>query len=150
NTVIDLLTGARYIPSPDGVTIGLMPGYRPRTNGTYATGQAYYEDVLNFPFFDEQQVIDRQERFSAYLSSLMTFDNNINWQSQLLYNKRETDTHRWRQFFPLIGGNTAGLNVGLPADLAALYNSIYRYPNSPDFAAPVPGGIAQPVMPFPS
>src|SRR5690606_40352604 len=24
------------------------------------------------------------------------------------------------------------------------------YPNSPDFAAPVPSGIAQPIMPFPS
>ena len=137
NTVIDAVTGLRYIPSPDGVTIGLIPGYRPRTNGTYATGQAYYEDVLNFPFFEDQQVIDRQERFSAYASALMSFDNNVNWQTQFLYNKRETDAHRWRQFFPLVGGSTAIIPV-------------YAYPNSPDFAAPVPSGIAQPVMPFPS
>ena len=137
NTVIDAVFGTRYIPSPDGVTIGMIPGYRPRTNRTYANSpQAYYEDVLNFDFFGSQQVINRQEKFSAYASSLMTFDD-VNWQTQFLYNKRETDTHGWRQFFPLIGGSTALIPV-------------YAYPNSPEFSAPVASGIAQPVMPFPS
>ena len=44
NTVIDAITGRRYIPSPDGTTVGLIPGYRPRANKTYGpnnTGQAY-------------------------------------------------------------------------------------------------------------
>lgn len=136
NTVIDALRGVRYIPSPDGVTIGLIPGYRPRRNSTYANGgQAFYEDVLNFDFYGSTQLIDRQERKSLYISGDYLF-GDISWTTELLYNNRETETHRYRQFFPLVGGATA------PAR--------FRYANSPTFAAPVPSGLAQPVMPFPS
>lgn len=133
NTYIDAFSGARYIPNPDGT-----PGYRPRTNANYGagnTGQAYFEDALNFEKFGEQQLIDRQERFSLYLNSDFSF-GDINWTSEFLYNRRGTDTHRWRQFFPLTGGTTA------PA--------AYRYTDGSSFKSPVPSGVAQPVMPFAS
>lgn len=137
NTVIDAFRGTRYIPSPDGVTIGLIPGYRPRTNGTYANGgQAFYEDVLNFDFYGDTQVIDRQERKSLFVSGDYLF-GEISWSTELLYNNRQTDTHRYRQFFPVVGGATAP-------------SAVYRYANSPTYVAPVPSGVAQPIMPFAS
>jgi iron complex outermembrane receptor protein len=136
NTVIEVF-GARnrYIPSPDGETIGLIPGYRPRTNGTYRDGgQAYYEDVLNFDFYGDTQIIDRQERKSVFVSGDYLF-GDISWTTELLYNNRETESHRYRQFFPLIGGATAPF-------------AVFRYADSPTYVAPVPSGLAQPVMPF--
>lgn len=134
NTVIDAFTGVRYIPAPDGVTIGLIPGYRPRVNPNYAnSNQAAYEDVLNFDFFKQTQIIDKQRRGSVYAATDFTFDS-FNWSSKFLYNNRSTDARRFRQFFPLTGGNTAP--------------GAFQYPNSPDFATPVPSGVAQPVMPF--
>jgi len=139
NTVIDAVTGVRYIPSPTGNTIGLIPGYRPRTNAGYGagnTGQAFFEDQLNFDFYNEQQLIDRQERFSVFAASDFSF-GDVNWTTEFLYNQRSTDTHRWRQFFPLTGGTTATL-------------AAYRYTDGSSFATPVPSGIAQPIMPFPS
>ncbi len=137
NTVFDAFRGIRYIPSPDGRTVGLIPGYRPRENETYATsGRAFYEDVLNFPFYGDTQVIDKQERASLFASADYTF-GDIGWATEVLYNKRETESHRYRQFFPLVGGATA------PA-------ARFRYANDPTYVAPVPSGVAQPVMPFPS
>ncbi|MCB1561217.1 MAG: TonB-dependent receptor [Xanthomonadales bacterium] len=135
NTVIDALYGDRYIPSPDGVTIGLIPGYRPRNNGTYAGGgQAYYEDVLNFPFYGDTYVSNALERFSGYLTTDFRF-GDVNWSNELLVNRRENSSHRYRQFFPVVGGATSPF-------------ASYRYANSPDYVAPVPSGIAQPVIPF--
>ncbi|MDI1253639.1 TonB-dependent receptor [Thermomonas sp.] len=139
NTVFDALTGRRYIPSPDGTTIGLIPGYRPRTNAGYGpgnTGQAFYEDVLNFDFYGEQQIVDRQERFSVFATSDFRF-GDVNWTNEVLFNRRGTDTHRWRQFFPVVGGATSPY-------------AAYRYANDPTYVAKVPSGVAQPVMPFPS
>ncbi len=138
NTAIDAFTGLRYIPSPTGNTIGLIPGYRPRTNANYGagnTGQAFYEDQLNFDFFGDQQLIDKQERFSVFVSSNFSF-GNVGWTTDFLYNRRGTDTHRYRQFFPLTGGTTA------PAS--------FRYTDGSSFQSLVPSGVAQPVMPFPS
>ena len=139
NTGIDALFGDRYIPSPDGTTIGLIPGYRPRDNGTYAGGgQAYYEDVLNFDFYNAT-AINRQERTSLYGSSDFSLDlfGGTQWNTEWLYTRRETEARGWRQFFPLTGGATALI-------------PIYGYANSPEFITPVPSGIAQPVMPYPS
>ncbi len=138
NTVIDALFGDRYIPSPDGSTIGLIPGYRPRQNGRYddPAGQAYYEDVLNYDFFKNQYIINKNERMSAYASSYFSFEN-FDWNSEALFTRRKTHNNRFRQFFPLVGGATALI----PS---------YSYANDPTYVAPVPSGIAQPVMPFPS
>lgn len=138
NTVIDAVFGDRYIPSPDGVTIGLIPGYRPRANGRYDTnGQAYYEDVLNYPFFGSKQLVDKQERASFFGTFDYSFGDNIQWATDLLYTNRKTTTHSYRQFFPLTGGATAVIPT-------------YSYANDPDFVTPVDSGIAQPIMPFPS
>jgi len=134
NTVIDAVTGLRYIPSPQGNTIGLIPGYRPRVNPTYANSpQAAFEDVLNFDFYGDTQVVDSQERKSFYAASDFTF-GEIKWNTALLLNNRETEAKRFRQFFPLVGGNNR------PAS--------QQYPNSPGFRAAVPSGLAQPIMPF--
>lgn len=139
NTVIDAVFGTRWVPSPDGSTIGMIPGYIPRPSPlpNYAnSGEAWFIDVLNFPFMDSQQIIDKQEKISAFASADFAL-GSVNWRTQFLYNHRETETHRYRQFFPLIGGSTA-LIPG------------YGYANSPDYFAPVDSGIAQPIMPFSS
>lgn len=99
NTIIG---DQRYIPSPDGVTIGPYPGYRPRENGRYDTnGEAYYEDVLNFDFLGNEHVVDRQERKSVYAATDFGFDS-FNWQTQWLYNNRTTENFGYRQFFPAV------------------------------------------------
>lgn len=122
NTYIDYFTGARYIPSPDGSGV-----YRPRNNPTYAGGgQAYYEDVLNYDFFGSSDVINAQDRMSLFAASDFSFDK-FNWRTQLLYNKRKTESRGFRQFFPVVGD-------GYYADRA--------YPT------PVESGVAQPIMPF--
>ena len=140
NTVIDPIFGNRYIPAPDNVTIGLIPGYRPRANGRYddAGGQAFYEDVLNFDFYNVT-AINRQERTSLYGSSDFSLDlfGGSQWTTEWLYTRRDTEARGWRQFFPLTGGATALI-------------PIYGYANSPNYVTPVPSGIAQPVMPYPS
>ena len=139
NTVIDPIFGARYIPAPDGVTIGMIPGYRPRANGTYAGGgQAFYEDVLNFDFVNSS-AINRQERISLYASSDVSLDlfGGAQWNTEWLFTRRDTASRGWRQFFPLTGGATSLI----PS---------FAYPNSPNFATPTDSGLAQPVMPYPS
>lgn len=133
------LGGQRYVPSWDGTTIGLIPGYRPNISTTYnptnpQIGQASHRQVLNSPLFGGQQLIDKQERLSLFGTSSFSL-GSINWDTELLLNRRSTDTHRIRQFFPLIGGVTSPL-------------ANYRYTDGSTFAAPVPGGIAQPIMPF--
>ncbi|QNH21902.1 TonB-dependent receptor [Xanthomonas sp. GW] len=111
NTIINYFNAAiRYVPSPDGSTVGPFPGYRPRArpSRTYANSpQAYYEDVVNFPFYDTAQVINQRERVSLYGSSDFGFDS-FNWKTQWLYNRRETTTHGYRQYFPVVANETDG------------------------------------------
>jgi len=111
NTIIDYFAATRrYVPSPDGSTVGPFPGYRPRPNPTrtYANSpQAYYEDVLNFDFYDTAQVINDRERVSLYGATDFGFDS-FNWKTQWLYNRRETKTHSYRQFFPVVYNETDG------------------------------------------
>lgn len=137
DTVIDAVTGVRYIPSPDGQTIGMIPGYRPRRNQNFSATnpQAFYEDVLNFDFVGRADIINRQERVSLYGSADFALGSNVNWTSEVLYNQRKTEARGLRQFFPLTGGATAAF-------------AGYDYANSPDYVTPVPSGIAQPIMPF--
>lgn len=146
NTAIDALTGLRYIPSPDGVTIGPIANYRPRTNQTYANGgQAYYEDQLNFDFFNDEMAINEQERYQIYATADFSF-GNVDWDADLLYSSRETTSEGWRQFFPLIGGANAAALTGFGG---------YAYQNDPaynpvDFEDPVVLALSQPVYPYPS
>lgn len=135
NTIIDGITGVRYIPSPDGVTIGPFPGYRPRTNQNYSATnpdqQAYYEDVTNFDFLNTADIINRQERVNIFASADFGFDA-FNWKTTFLYNQRETEARGFRQFFPYIGGA----------------NGPYTYADSPGFVNPLDSGLAQAIMPF--
>lgn len=110
NTIISYNNSAiRYVPSPDGSTVGPFPGYRPRPRPTptYANGgTAYYEDVLNFPFYHDQEVINKRERATLYAASDFSFDS-FNWKTQFLYNRRETNAHGWRQFYPIVYSEAA-------------------------------------------
>lgn len=139
NAVDDGITGLRYVRSWDGTTVGLLPGYRPNIVGSYTAsnpqlGQAYHYQELTTPLWDDVQVIDRQERLNLFGSANFSL-GNVNWDTEFLFNRRTTDTHRLRQFFPWVGGTTAQL-------------ASYRYDDGSDFQAPVPSGIARPLMPF--
>ncbi|WP_269791528.1 TonB-dependent receptor [Stenotrophomonas sp. Iso1] len=108
NVIDDYDLGTRYVPSPDGSTIGPFPGYRPRNNKTYANNDvAYYEEPLNFPGWGQAHIMNRQERKSAYLATDFGFDS-FNWKTQFLYNQRETNNFQWRQFFPVVEGPAGG------------------------------------------
>jgi iron complex outermembrane receptor protein len=111
NTVVDAITGLRYVPSPNGVTIGPFPGYRPRANRTYPGGTnpspdglAFFEDVLNSPKFNEGYAISAVERLSGYARADFNF-GGVEWSTELLASRRELEQKAWRQFFPLIGGS---------------------------------------------
>ncbi len=141
NTVIDAVGGARYVPSPDGVTIGPFPGYRPRVNRTYAqVGQAYYEDVLNDPRFLDSDAIAGVDRLSVYGKADFTIDalGGIDWTTEALFTRREYDSHRVRQFFPSIANN-AGYDVP----------GLYQTP-AVGFVASGPFRVAQPITIWPS
>ena len=135
NTVINLFTGARYIPSPDGVTIGPFPGYRPRANGRYddAGGQAYYEDVLAFDFMQSAMALNRLERFNVYATADYSFDflGGVDWDADFLYSNRKSRIEGWRQFFPAVSSS-----------------DFIPYPGDPDYNPGVP--FSYPVMPYPS
>jgi len=135
NTVLDLFTGDRYIPAPDGVTIGPFPGYRPRANGRYDDegGEAYYEDVLHGDFLGTEHAINEQERINIYATMDYTFDflGGVDFDADFLYSNRKTSAENWRQFFPLISSS----------DYAP-------YPNDPDYNPGV--ALSYPVMPYPS
>ncbi|HEX5008657.1 MAG TPA: TonB-dependent receptor, partial [Hyphomonadaceae bacterium] len=110
NTVQDLFsaTDTRYIPSPNGVTIGPFPGYRPRTNTAYDDfpgAQAYYEDVLNSPKFLEGYAISAVERTSLYGRADFNIFGGVDWTTEVLANRREFEQKAWRQFFPIIGSD---------------------------------------------
>ena len=159
NTVI--VGATRYIPSPDGVTTGPITGYRPRTNRTFdcnltvsgtqrppncggtlpavyaANGfNAYYEDVLNDPRFLDSDAVAGVDRLSLYGKSDFTFDvfGGIDWTTEGLFTRREYESQRVRQFFPVIAPN-AGYDVG--GNFGGIGNSLF-------------GGLAQPVTIWPS
>lgn len=131
NTVIDAITGKRYIPSPDGTTIGMIPGYRPRANKTFGpnnSGQAYYEDVLNGEFMKNADVVNAQKHGSLYGTADISLSSTVNFTAEVLYNQRKTEARGYRQFFPIVV--TGG------------------YSDNPSYVAPVPSGFAEPIMPF--
>lgn len=105
NSVIDYFNpNYRLVPSKDGSTVGALPGYHPRPYPTpsYANGgTAYYEDQLNFNAWESVQLINRQERVSAFASSDFSF-GDVNWTSEFVFNERNTKTHNLRQFFPVV------------------------------------------------
>jgi iron complex outermembrane receptor protein len=137
NTFIDAFSGVRYIPSPDGVTVGPVPGYRPRQNERYngPSGQAFYEDVLVDPRQQSAMAINETERVSLY--GLSNFNIGFaDWQTELLYTTRDTRAENWRQFFPLVGG-------------ASVAPFGYGYANDPAYDNPFMSAV-QPIILFPS
>lgn len=142
NTAFDLFTGQRYIPAPDGVTIGPIPGYRPRDNGRYDDGDgvpAFYEDVLNDTRALADDAINQNERFSLYGVSDFELMEGIDWKSELLFTRRETRSEGSRQFFPLIANSAVLGPAGFPQ---------YVYENDPDYTSPLL--LSLPVMYYPS
>jgi iron complex outermembrane receptor protein len=105
NTIINYFNSRiRYVPSKDGSTVGPFPGYHPRPypTKTYANSpQAYYEDQLNFPFYKDAYAINQRQRASVYAASNFTF-GDVNWNTQFLFNRRESKSNGWRQFFPVV------------------------------------------------
>lgn len=111
NSIINYFSsGTRYVPSKDGSTIGPFPGYHPRPNPSKSysnSPQAYYEDQLNFPFYADKYAINQRQRESVYAASTFSF-GDVNWNTQFLVNRRETKTHSYRQFFPVVYNPTDG------------------------------------------
>jgi len=143
NTVIDLFTGARYVPSPDGRVIGPIPGYRPRENGRYDDGDgipAFYEDVLHNVKAQADDAINETKRYSLYANSTMSFDvmGGVDWYNEVLFTRRETRSEGTRQFFPLIADSSYWDGIFPP----------YVYANDPDYSAPFL--LSLPVMYYPS
>lgn len=122
----------RLVPSPDGVTIGPIPGYRPRANGTYAGGQqAFYEDILATERYGDSYVISDTQRASLYGKLDMTLGGSIDWRTEALYTQRETAVRRFRQFFPVIAPD-------------------FLYDVSGPFPSPFTTELVQPVTIWPS
>ncbi|WEN15878.1 TonB-dependent receptor [Rhodanobacter sp. AS-Z3] len=111
NSIIDYFKSTkRYVPSADGSTVGPFPGYHPRPypTKTYANSpQAYYEDQLNFPFVGSSDAISQRQRATLYGASNFSF-GAVNWDTQWLFNRRESKTHSYRQFFPIVFNETDG------------------------------------------
>jgi iron complex outermembrane receptor protein len=140
NTAIDLFTGQRLIPSPDGSTVAtgtgaLIPGYRPRVGTGYtADGQPYYEDILDAPFLDNSDFFPRTENLSIFATADVDL-GGIAWDSELLFSRRDTEVEGWRQFFPVVGSGSLCGFCG--------YISDPTYDNAA-------GGLMQIVAPFPT
>lgn len=144
NTVIDLFTGQRLVPSPTGSTVGtgagvVIPGYRPRVGtGTDPDGNLYFEDILDSPLFDNTDFFPRNENLSFFATADVDL-GGIDWGTEFLYSKRKTDVEGWRQFFPVVGSaiNPAGNNPN------------YGYIADPTYSNSV-NSLVQAVMPFPT
>jgi len=141
DTILDHWNGGRLVPSPDGVVIGPMPGYRPRANGRYddPEGEAYYEDQLDFDFTGSEHAMNRMERLNIYATLDYTFDfwGGVDWDADFLYSNRNTKAENWRQFFPVIG-----------SAWAAPYG--FGYANDPDWNPEIELPLGQPVIPYSS
>jgi iron complex outermembrane receptor protein len=97
-------TGARYVPSKDGSTgpNSPVPGYVLSKRSTYRTSATPFNDqVTDFPQYDETYAINRNQSATAYLASTFTF-GSVNWDTQVLLNRRTTNSNGWRQFFPVV------------------------------------------------
>ena len=138
NTVVDATRGTRYIPSPDGVTSGPIPGYRPRHSVSYSATNnvASYEDVLNDQRFLDSYFLDQQERTSLYAHSDITF-GGLDWTTEGLFTQRQTTAHNYRQFFPQIASDNG-------YDVPGAYSS--PIPIDPNYGF----SLAQPVTLWPS
>jgi iron complex outermembrane receptor protein len=144
NTVIDLFSSERLIPSPDGSTVSSIygasiPGYRPRvgTGIDPNTGALYFEDILDSTLLDNEDFFPRNENISLFGTADVDI-GGMAWDTEILYSRRETEAEGWRQFFPVIG--TADNAAGNPA---------YSYILDPGYLNSA-GNLVQMVAPFPT
>jgi len=134
NNVIDGRTGITYTPSLDGSTLGPLPGYRPTQNRRYddpGNPRAGNSEVLDAEFLRQTYIVQKLERKTAYLAANFSF-GAINWNADVLFNRRESEYKGFRQFFPLL------------SDIPGIY------PNAPNYSLgwTAPGAIIQPLYPF--
>lgn len=115
-TVIDPFSGVRYVPTKDGSTgpNSPVPGYHKSQRTTYAQSPTPFNDqVSNFPAYGNTYAIDRNQSGTAYFASAFNF-GPVDWDTQLILNRRTTDHFQWRQFFPVVfndnGWSTADSN----------------------------------------
>jgi len=105
NILANLFTNQIYIPSPDGITEGPIPGYRLRRNTTYANSASpYYEDVWDGDIYQNAHAIAAVDRLSLYGRTDIAL-GDIDWTTEALFTRREYSEDSWRQFFPTIGGS---------------------------------------------
>lgn len=151
NTVISGFSFAqRLIESPDGIEAptaiqGLfVPGYRPRVGtGTNPDGTFFFEDTLDAPFLREQDFRPENENISIFMTADTTF-GGVDWDSELLFNRRTTTSDSFRQFFPFVGSNSINnFGPGSGGAFGVNYISDPTYENSA-------GGLALAVLPYTS
>ncbi|NQY41109.1 MAG: TonB-dependent receptor [Henriciella sp.] len=144
NTAIDAFSGQRLVPSPDGITVptifgGAIPGYRPRVGtGTNPDGTLFYEDILDAPFLDNEDFFPQNENIALFATADIDI-GGLTWDSEVLFNRRETEIEGWRQFFPLVGSATN------PAG----NNPFYGYISDPTYSNSL-NSLVRPVLPFPT
>jgi iron complex outermembrane recepter protein len=116
----------RLGPSPDGVTVGPIPGYRILINRNANPGAgtvASYEQPAYLEMQNQADIFSKQKRLSVFSAADFSFDS-VDWRGQFLYTKRETASRRFRQFFPVIDGRDHGF--------AGLTRPIMPFPSSQD------------------
>lgn len=106
NLVVNLANPAQiWIPSPDGVQQGPIPGYRLRSNRNYLqTPNPYFEDSFNSDLYLNSNAIAAVDRLSLYGKADISL-GAVQWTTEGLFTRREYDDKNWRQFFPNIGGS---------------------------------------------
>lgn len=103
-TVIDPFSGLRYVPTKDGSTGpgSPVPGYHLSQRTTYAQSPTPFNDqVSNFAKSGDSYAIDRNQTGTVYLAGSFNF-SNVDWDTQLILNRRTTNHDDWRQFFPVV------------------------------------------------
>lgn len=143
SAVDDMLYGGRYVPNPSGATVGPIPGFHPGSDVWWDEGpQAWYDLTYALPVFLSEMAMNKNERISLYGVSEfeLDFGSGVTWDTEWLFNRRETTSEGWRQFFPVIG--SAGAGDIVPG---------YSYEGDPDWVSGFGyGTVSRPIMPYPS
>jgi len=142
NDVLDWTTGRNYAPSLDGSTDGNLPGYSPYVNTTYENSpRASMGRVTDAPFLRNQYLVQKLERKSIYAAADFSF-GAVNWNADLLFNRRESGYQAYRQLFPTIDGTLVDDGNGNLVSAA--------YKDSPDFRMDPrsPSDEIRPIYPF--
>jgi len=142
NDVLDWTTGRSYVPSPDGSTIGNLPGYRPAVITRYDNSpRASDSRVRDAEFLRNAYIVQKLERKSVYAAANFSF-GSINWSADVLLNRRESAHHQFRQLFPTFD---AALVEDANGNLVSRY-----YPDTPNFRMDprAPSDEIRPIYPF--